>query len=291
MSAEFEGQESVEDNSPETTEQVEDQTPVETGINPVFEPIRQELGLQFEAIHPHLREVEKNFQEHVTKVNGQYAPWKDLAEQGVTPEQVQQSFAMLQRINERPEEIYEALGQFLESNGRLPKTAAEAQQAVEDADETEYDSPEAKRVAELEKQLADFQALVAGQNEQAQEAARAAQQEALNVRAETELNQEIAAFQTAHPGLSQDDWREIQQRHYWYALQGPQHIRSIEDVGKEYFALQERIRSAPRPTDSAPRLPGAGGSVPHGQTKDPSQFTRQESQDALVALLQQGKQQ
>lgn len=273
----------------EVTSQAEHQ---EIGDNPVFEPIRQELGLQYETIKPELLKIEKNFNEHVTKVNGQYAPWKTFADQGITPDQVTQAFSMLQRMNDNPEEIYNALGKFLQENGRLPQTQAEATQAAEDAAaDDEYLSDEAKEINELKKQLADFKALVTGQTEQAQQAAEAAQREAMVVQAEQELQQEFTAFATAHPGISEEDMLEIQQRHYFYALQGPEQMRSLEDVGKEYFALQERIRATPRPTDTAPRLPGAGGAVPQGQAKDPSEYTRSESQDALAALLMQGQQQ
>ena len=265
----------------------------ETGDNPVFEPIRQQLGLQYETIKPELLKIEKNFNEHVTKVNSQFAPWKGLAEQGVTPEQVTQSFAILQKLNDNPEEIYQALGQFLQEHGRLPKNAAEAAQAVEEAEDEddEYLTDEQKQIRDLQKQVEDFKALITGQTEQAQQAAEAAQREVMVAQAEQELQKEFNDFQAAHPNLSEEDMLEIQQRHYFYALQGPEHIKSLEEVGKEFFSLQERIRSAPRPTDLAPRLPGAGGAVPKGQAKDASEFSRQESQEALAALLMQGRDQ
>lgn len=280
--------ETQETSSPET----EQSEPQPTGLNPVFEPIRQELGLQFEAIRPKLLEIEKNFNEHVTKTNAKYSPWKQFDEQGVNPDQVTAAFTALQKLNDNPEEIYTALGQFLEENGRLPKNAKEAEEALEAVDEEddEYTTPESKKIRELEKQLKDFQALVTGQGEQAQQAAEAARQEALNVRAEQQVAQEYTAFQTAHPNLDPADWQEIQRRHYLYALQGPEHMKSLDEVGKEFFALTERIRSAPRPTDLAPRLPGAGGAVPAGQHKDPSEFSREESQDALADLLIRSKQ-
>lgn len=277
----------------EVTQDVGDEQQ-EGGYNPAWEPLRQQLGLQFETIKPELAKIDKSFNEHVTKVNGQYAPWKQFAEQGITPEQVSQAFTMLRVMNDNPEEIHAALGKYLQENGRLPENAAEAAQAVEDAasdDDDEFLSDEAKEIKALKQQLADFKALVTGQTEQAQQAAEAAQREAMVVQAEQELQQEFTAFKTAHPGISDEDMLEIQQRHYFYALQGPEHIRSLEDVGKEFFALQERIRSTPRPTDKAPRLPGAGGAVPQGQAKDPSEYSRAESQDALAALLMQGRQQ
>src|SRR5690606_35093109 len=78
----------------EVTQDVGDEQQ-EGGYNPAWEPLRQQLGLQFETIKPELAKIDKSFNEHVTKVNGQYAPWKQFAEQGITPEQVSQAFTML----------------------------------------------------------------------------------------------------------------------------------------------------------------------------------------------------
>lgn len=274
-----------ETNSQETQTPEPEQQQSEGGIHPAWEPIRQQLGLQFETIKPELAKIDKNYHDHIEKVNGQLAPWKPILEQGVTPQQVQQAFMMLQKINESPEEIYQALGQFLQENGRLPQNAAEAAQAVEDADEAadEYDSEESRKISELEKQLNDLRDLQAQQLNQIQ-------MEQIQAKADREVEEEYSAFQKAHPDLSPEDWREIQMRHYQYALQGPEHVKPLEEVGKEYFDLVERIRSAPRPNDLAPRLPGAGGAAPAPKSKDPSEFSREESVDALADLLARAKQ-
>lgn len=278
----------IEDTSQDQTDQVQEQPGEvaagdhEIGDNPVFEPIRQSLGLQYETIKPELLKIEKNFNDHVTRVNGQYEPWKQFADQGVTPDQVTQAFAMLQKLNESPEEIYQALGNFLQQEGRLP-TTEEIAEAVDENDGDEYESDEARQIAELRQKLEDMQALSSAEREQAA-------QQAAQEKADREVEAEYSAFKDAHPDLSDEDWREIQLRHLSYAQMGPEHFKSLEDVGKEYFSLVERIRSAPRPNDTAPRLPGAGGVAPAPQTRNPAEFSRQESQDALVALLTQGKQ-
>lgn len=278
------GQESaapeVADNS---QTQVETANETEGGYNPAWEPLRQNLGLQFESIKPDLAKIDKDYHDHITKVNSQYAPWKQFADQGVSPDQVTQAFMMLQQLNDNPEQVYQALGQFLEQNGRLP-TAAEAAEAVEDADdEDEYESDAERQLAEMQKRLDDFQRL---QQEQEQQR----QMEQIQAKADQEVEAEYSAFQQAHPDLDPADWAEIQRRHLSYALQGPDSIKSLEEVGKEYFDLVNRIRSAPRPNDLAPRLPGAGGAAPAPQSKDVSQFSREESVDALTEMLIRAKQ-
>lgn len=285
----IEGQDTSEEATPtleEHSSQASSEQSAETGYNPVWEPIRTELGLQFETIKPTLAEIDKNFNEHVTKVNGQYEPWKQFDTEGVTPDQVRNAFAMLQNLNDNPREIYDALGKFLAENGQLPETPAEvAKVAADAAQDDEFLTDEQKQIKAMEQQIADMRALFEGQQTAQQEAQQAAQQERMVQEARTILDKEISDYVTAHPNLSTDDINEIQQRHYAYALQGPEFVKSFAEVGSEYEALLQRVRSAPRATDTAPRLPGAGGAAPTGQTRDPSTFTRAESQDALAALV------
>lgn len=251
------------------------QTQSEGGINPVWEPIRNELGLQFESIKPHLLDIDKGFNDGITKANAKYAPWKDFDEKGITPDKINESFTVLQRLNDNPEEVYAALGQFLQENGRLPKNAQEAEQALDDADEDESNDP---RIAELQQQLEDLQNFQQAQQQQIQ-------MEQLNAKAEQEVSREYSTFEAAHPELSEQDRQWIYQQHYMYAASGPQNIKSLEDVYKEFSGLTDRIRSTPRPNDLAPRLPGAGGGVPTGQSKRPEEFSREESQNAMVQAL------
>lgn len=251
----------------------------EGGINPVWDPIRQELGMQFETIKPHLLEIDKGFNTGITKANEKYAPWKAFDEQGITPDAINQSFTVLQKLNENPEEVYAALGQFLQENGRLPKNAQEAEQALEDAEDgDEFETPEQQELRELREQQAQFQQYIqAQQNEQ-----HIAQ---LNAKAEQEVAQEYDTFEKAHPDLTAAEKHEIFNRHFLYAQAGPDKMRSLEAVYEEVSAFKSNLLSTPRPNDLAPRLPGAGGGVPTGQRKDPSEFSREESQDALAAFL------
>lgn len=270
-------------NSPEVDSEQQPESS-EGGINPVWEPIRQELGMQFEAIKPHLLEIDKGFNQGITKANEKYSPWKAFDEQGVTPDAINKSFEVLKRLNDSPEEVYAALGQFLQENGRLPKNQAEAAQALEDADgeDDEFESPEQKELRELRAQQEEIQTFLQAQQEQQFQAQ-------LNAKAEQDVAQEYDTFEKAHPDLSQAEKQEIYNRHFLYAQAGPNQIKPLEAVYAEVSAFRDSIRSAPRPNDLAPRLPGAGGGVPTGQTKDPSEFSREESTDALAALIAQAQ--
>lgn len=278
MDPEEVGQESAPvENSPiEQTETAE----TEGGFNPAWEPLRQSLGIQFEVIKPELAKIDKAAQDHITKVNGSYAPWKDFDTEGITPDQVRQSLAAIQQMNDNPEALYESLGTYLRENGRLPETAAEVAEVVADAEGEDLD-PQAKKIAELEDQI---KKLIDNQQAQTEEQ----QKQAAEEKAQKEVDAEYSAFEKAHPDLSQADMQTIARLHFAAVSVGDP--KTLEEVGQEYFDLVGRIQSAPRPNDSAPRLPGAGGAAPAPQTKDPSQFSREESQDALAAFLQQSQQ-
>lgn len=287
MGLEDQGQDSeveiTEENSLVEQEPQQQTEEHENGYNPVFEPIRQELGLQFESIKPHLLEIEKGFNSGITKANSKYDPWKQFDEQGITPDAVTQGFATLQRINDDPVGTYQALHKFLEENGRLPETQAEVKQAIDEAnEEDDLLSDSDKKIAELQQKLEEQQQFLQAQAEKQE-------MEQLNARMEQSVAQEFDAFEKAHPELTDEDRQEIYQRHFQYAASGPQNIRSLEDVAKEYLGLVNRIRSAPRPNDSAPRLLGSGGGVPTGQRKPVDQLSREESQDMLAELLRTGK--
>lgn len=281
MDPEEQGQDSeisFEENS-QASEQVAEQPQQEeqgSGYNPVFEPIRQQLGIQFESILPDLKEIEKGFNSGITKANAKYEPWKSFEDQGITPDQVTQGFGLLRQLNDEPEKIYTALHTFLKENGRLPQTDAEVQEVVDNAED---DDPEAK----IAKLFEEREAALTQQMEQFQ-------MQQLQAQAMQDVDREYTAFEAAHPELSEDDKREIYQRHFQYAASGPQNVRPLEDVAQEYLGLVNRIRSAPRPNDTAPRLPGSGGGVPTGQRKQMAELSREESQAALAALLDQGKQ-
>lgn len=267
-------------NSPDAdTEQHEEAAP-EGGINPVWDPIRQELGMQFEAIKPHLLEIDKGFNKGITEANAKYGRWKDFDEKGITPDAVSKSFDILQKLNDSPEEVYAALGQFLQENGRLPKNAAEAAEALDDAEGDEFETPEQKELRELREKVQGFETFQQAQQEQLE-------QQQLDAKAEEEVAQEYDAFEKAHPGLDPVTKQEVLQRHYLYAASGPQNIKSLEEVFAEVDSIKKSFLSTPRPNDLAPRLPGTGGGVPTGETKRTEELSNKESQDLLAALVSQ----
>lgn len=261
--------------------EVETTEPDADAINPVWEPIRQELGAQFEIIKPHLLEIDKGYNKGITSANEKFTPWKQFADSGITPDVVTKAFATLQQFDQNPEQAYIALGQFLEKNGRLPKNAAEAAQAVEDAEEGDDElTEEQKELKALREEIEGFRTYQQAELEQRQQAE-------LDHAAEVDVQREYDEFDAAHPGLDPAMKQEILQRHYLYAAAGPQSMKTLEQVFTEVDSLRKSFLTAPRPNDTAPRLPGTGGGVPTGETKKVDEYSRAESQDLLAALVSQ----
>jgi len=107
------------------------------------------------ALHPMMTPVfekwDKNFQEVQTK----YAPYKDFVDQGITPEQINQSLQVLQLLNTQPRTVYDQMVATFGDEWGLTKQEAEqvAQQVQGQQEQTpEYDlSQQQSNVIDIEK--------------------------------------------------------------------------------------------------------------------------------------------
>jgi len=159
-----------------------------SGGNPAWESLRTKLDpVSFHSIQDDLKNFDKNPESRISSLNQQLKEYSGLG----SPEQLQNYSAIAQRLDTEPEVIYNALGEFLKQNGRLPETAKEMQDAVdEEATDEHGEAPEDPRLAQLEQQQQQMQQFLA-QQEQVR-----VQQEADSV-----LEQEIGALKQAHPVL------------------------------------------------------------------------------------------
>jgi hypothetical protein len=242
------------------------------GINPAWEPIKEKLGdAAFQLIQPELSKWDQGVNKRFETINSEYAPYKDLG----TPEEIQNYRNIVQQLDENPEAMYEALGNFLKENGRMP-TQAEAQEIAEEVDVEGTSTATDPRYEELaQSQEAIMQFL-----EQQQEYE-------LQVQAETELNSEIQDL-TNTRGYSQDDMQEILRTAAFLSSQTDD-VVPLSQAADHFDALRERILTTPRPGDLAPRLlPTSGGSPQSQQAKSVGQMSRNETQDLIAAFLSQG---
>lgn len=245
----------------------------DAGGNPAWESLRTKLDpISFKSIEEDLKGWDKSAETRISTLNSQLKPYKDLGE----VEQLQSYAALAQQIDAQPEVIYEALGNFLRENGRMPETQAELQDAVDDTEDgQEYRDPRFDELQQQQEQMRQFL--------EQQENARMEQE------ADKALEQEIGQLQQSFPDFTQDDIQEVLMRAAFELTNGSE--RKLEEVAKEYIEKTvNRIRAVPRPGDSAPRLLPTSGGVPtsNGQGTPLGKMSRSDVQSLIAASLQQG---
>lgn len=269
-----------------STEAVESSGPVETADataestsagNPAWESLRTKLDpVSFHNIQEDLKNFDKNAESRISSLNQQLKQYNELG----SPEQLQNYAMIAQRLDTEPEVIYNALGEFLRQNGRLPETAQEMQDAVDNEEANEStDSPIDPRLAQLEQQQQMMQEFLA-------------QQEQMRIQQEADvaLEQEINELKQAHPDFSEDDVREVLMRAA-FQLQSSGKTAKLSEIAQEYVEKTvNRIRAVPRPGDSAPRLLPTSGGMPGGQQAKPlGQLSRNDVQSLIAASIEQGR--
>lgn len=245
----------------------------EAGGNPAWESLRTKLDpISFKSIEEDLKGWDKSAETRISTLNSQLKPYKDLGE----VEQLQSYAALAQQIDAQPEVIYEALGNFLRENGRMPETQEELQDAVDDTEDgQEYRDP---RFDELQKQQEQMRQFL-----EQQETVRMEQE------ADQALEQEIGQLQQSFPDFTNDDIQEVLMRAAFELNNGSE--RKLDEIAKEYIEKTvNRIRAVPRPGDSAPRLLPTSGGVPtnNGQGTPLGKMSRGDVQSLIAASLQQG---
>jgi hypothetical protein len=64
-----------------------------------------------DVFKPHLRKWDDGVNARIQSVHSEYADWKPLKDQGITPEQIQQGLGIYQAIEADPRRVYDILGQ------------------------------------------------------------------------------------------------------------------------------------------------------------------------------------
>jgi tetratricopeptide (TPR) repeat protein len=264
--------------APESSGPVETaETPAEstsTG-NPAWESVRTKLDpISFHAIQDELKNWDKQAESRISSLNQQLKSYSELG----SPEQLQNYVAIAQKLDTEPEVVYQALGEFLKQNGRMPETEKELQDAVDDQEESQ-DNVIDPRLAQLEQQQEQMRQFL-----EQQEMVRIQQE------ADVTLDNEIAELRATQPDFTEDDIKEVLMRAAFQLQSGNKAVK-LADVANEYLEKTvNRIRAVPRPGDSAPRLLPTSGGVPGGnQATSLGKLSRNEIQDFIASSIQQGR--
>lgn len=235
----------------------------------------------YKLIQPHLAKADTEARERISKLNQGYTPWKALADQGITPDHVQQALGVVRQLSD-PDgqvQVYESLRTFLEREGRLP-SGAELQQEVENNEEEEVDPRDQQLTVLQQQQQAVMQFL--------QQQQEAQQQQQIQQEADSWADQEWKRITTAHPDLSKEDLADVAQILAAQTNRGE--APDLDRAVASFSAMRDRIRTVPRPGQLAPRVPsGPGGGTPSAGGIDPSSLSKDQRRDLVAQMLQQGK--
>jgi hypothetical protein len=162
--------------------------------------------------------------------------YSDFAKSGITPEQISTSLNLFSIIENNPKEVYETLGKHLNI------TPAQAEQVVEQLEESDGSDPE---IAALKQQVETLAQIALAQRQQTTQEKMAAEQDAL-------LDSEIQGIKKKYGNDVPED--EILMRMLHKNM-------TAEEAYTEYSSRAEDIRKR-RP---APFVMGQGGHVPNQQ--------------------------
>lgn len=271
--------EETQSTSAEGDQQVVVPDPNESGGNPAWEGIRNKLDpMLFKSIEEDLKGFDKNAQSKIESLNKQYSPYKAFDEQGIDSDQLSQALYLAQQVEANPQEIYEKLGEFLKTTGRLPESKKEVAEALED--DYSGDEEQDPRLTKLEEQQQKMEAFL---ERQAQEEVRS--------QADKALNKEIDTLRKTHPEMTDEDLEEVISRAatkgFLNQQKGLNKVPKLEDEYNSVVQYRNSILQAARSGDSAPRLiPTSGGvATSSGEKKTLGQLTSNESADLLAGLI------
>lgn len=223
--------------------------------NPAWKPILDELPEEYhDKITPFLRDSDK----HVQEVQQKFAPYKDFADRGVSPDVIKQAMQLGEIVSTNPRALFDEL------QNRYNFTAAEAAQAVndvvEDNNEDEFgqgfsgedDFENHPAYKKLESQISEFQR----EREESRH-----QEEMLHI--QREVASEWDALESKVGKLSDVIKEDVMQR----ALQiaGADGMPSLETGFREHVKFASVIRNSSA-NRSAPSVFDGSGALPGGKT-------------------------
>lgn len=107
----------MEDDEEENGQGEENPQGESTGINPAWNDLLSSIPEENHSqVIPHLQNWDKNVQERFDEYNSRYEDWEPFVESEVDPEEVNFALGLLNAVNNNPQGVAEALGDWLGEN-------------------------------------------------------------------------------------------------------------------------------------------------------------------------------
>lgn len=213
-------------------------------------------------VTPLLEKWDKGVQERFTKVQSEYEPWKEFNSAGVDPDTARFALNLLNSLNDNPQMVYKAIGDYYKLGGVDPKETEQGR--IEP--KPDQDDPYAAKIANLERNNAVVaQALI-----QQHEARQAAEQDAA-------LDAELSGLRKQY-----GDYNEQ------YVLAMMQNGLTAKQAVENYFNFREAEikRYVPKPL-----IMGGNGGMAPGNSVDVRKLSESGTKDLVVQMLQATAQQ
>lgn len=240
-----------------------------TGGNPAWSPLLEKVPAPFHnEITPFLSEWDKNFE----KVQSQYAPYKQIIEQGIKPEDINNSLQLAQLINANPRLVYDQLAQrFGYNSGQGHEEDTNEDDPDDDEDENNFtnpmDNPQLRPYIEQQQQMAEYL-----ERQQAEQRER---------QLDNEIQQEWNAIEKSHgSSIPQDIKSEMIRRAVWIADQKGTEP-SLKEGYDDYNAFVTKIRGQ-KANNSAPQVFGGNGGLPSTPQGIHGDMTDEERRDYIA---------
>lgn len=227
-------------------------------------------------------EWDKGVQRRFGEIHDQYRDFKQFADQGVKPEDLQNAWGLASILQNDPQGFAQMLAQHLGMTIQQAEAATEQLQQ-EDSSQGELDP----RIQKLQKDQQELMDYIRHQEESAQQAQMAQQQE-------QQLTAEMSDLEKKY-GINgkMDDF--IKNKVLEEALRLSMLTDKPVTMEQAYLSLEQfvsQVRTAPRPGDSAPRVMSSGGMQPVTLPVDPGKMsgkqTREYAAEVAARLLKTG---
>ena len=238
-------------------------------LNPAWSPLLEKLPSSLHPmVTPELKSWDQKFQEQLQQVHSQYEPYKQLIDNQVPADTLQQAWQLFNLINENPQLVYDQMGQYYGLGGQGQQEQQPNNPNPEEEPGFDFNNPEADI-----SQHPKFQELMQNQQMLAQFLVEQQQQEA-SKQAEVQIESEISAVKEKYPYLNELQMIQL-------AMGGNM---SITQAAEQLNAQRESwLTESRRP---APQVFSGGGSVPAQQGIDPTKMNSTQTRAAVAAILQ-----
>lgn len=239
--------------------------------NPNWDEMLSQIPDSFHhLITPHLTKWDQGVQQRFQQIqqdNSGYAPYKDIMEQGVDPQAIQQAMSVMGMLNDKPDQFFREMQTFYKDDPRFAQSdVSQGQQeydlSEEDQQPSQYNIETDPRFIEMKNNqdiMANFL------SNQVQEKENAAEDAA--------LDNEMTALTQKYGEYDQE-----------YVLGLAQGGVDLEVAVQRYHAMVNGIRTAPTPGSNLPRVVTPGGGVP-STAIDPAAMNNSDTKSLVASYL------